>query len=73
MSISKVDQTITFAPFRAAAASSGRLAALRILWVTLRDSFLAYRHYEHLRSKGTPHRAALTKALGAPSETRPHA
>ena len=59
MTIAKVDSTT----FQATPASSRR-SLLRLMWVTLRDSFLAYRRYDYLMSKGTPHRTAITKAFG---------
>jgi len=66
MSISTVDRGITFAPAPATTSWRRRiLAALRLFGVALRESLLAYRQYEHLKTKGTPHRAALTKALDA--------
>jgi len=43
------------------------LATLWLMCVAVRDSLFAYRRYEYLTSKGTPHRAAITRALGADS------
>jgi hypothetical protein len=42
---------------------SGLWGALRIVFGATCQSFLAYRRYEHLKKKGIPHHAALTKAL----------
>jgi len=66
MSISTVDRGITFAPARVTASSRWRiLATLRFWGVAVRESLFAYRQYEHLKTMGMPHRAALTKALEA--------
>jgi hypothetical protein len=67
MTILDVDRATTFASSRAGAAPRGSLATLRLMLGALRDSLFAYRRYEHLRSKGTPHRAAIKRALGATS------
>ena len=66
MSILEADRTIIFAPPQGSArAPRGSLATLWLMCVAVRDSLFAYRRYEHLTSQGTPHRAAITRALGA--------
>ena len=62
MTISAFDLT-NHPALRASGSRRRRLAALRIMFATLRESLLAYRRYEDLKATGTPHRAALSKAL----------
>jgi hypothetical protein len=57
-----VERAISLTPENAA--PRGTLATLRLMFGALRDSLFAYRRYEYLRTKGTPHRAAITRALG---------
>jgi len=67
MTILDVDRATTFASSQTGAAPRGSLATLRLMCGAVRDSLFAYRRYEYLRSKGTPHRAAITRALGTPT------
>lgn len=47
--------------------------ALRAIWETLPEAFAARREYEHMLSRGVPHRTALRKALGVvPHSGAPH-
>ena len=38
--------------------------ALRTMWGAFREGLAAHRQYEHLRSRGVPHDAAIKEALG---------
>ena len=67
MTILEVDRAITFAPSHTNAASRRSLATLWLMWGAVRESLFAYRRYEYLKTKGTSHRAAITRALGARS------
>jgi hypothetical protein len=40
------------------------LIALRAMWDASREGLAAHRQYEHLRSRGVPHGAAIREALG---------
>jgi hypothetical protein len=64
MTVMDVERAISLTPPRENAAPRGTLATLRLMVGALRDSLFAYRRYEYLRTKGTPHRAAITRALG---------
>jgi hypothetical protein len=47
-----------------AASSWPTVAALRTMCDALREGLAAYRQYEHLRSRGIPHKTAIRQALG---------
>ena len=47
-----------------ASAAGAMVSALRTAWEAWCDGLAAHRHYEHLRSRGVPHDAAIREALG---------
>ena len=49
---------------RTASAPGAMASALRTAWEAWRDGLAAHRHYEHLRSRGVPHEAAIRESLG---------
>jgi hypothetical protein len=67
MTVMDVERATSLTPPQENAAPRGTLATLRLMFGALPDSLFAYRRYEYLRTKGTPHRAAITRALGATS------
>jgi hypothetical protein len=64
MTILDLDRAITFAPAQANAGPRASFATLWLICEAVCDSLFAYRRYEYLKTKGTPHRAAITRALG---------
>jgi hypothetical protein len=67
MTTMDADQPFPFTPSHTSDAPRGILATLRLTWGAVRGSLFAYRRYEHLRTKGTPHRTAISRALGTSS------